>query len=127
MLFIPKQALDYKTLRGRATRNTLIVAAAWTLLWLVIRPEWGVLAGLGGVMSYCYLLSLFLTTEAPNRKLTIVVSTLRTVTVSFLIVFAGQFRLLDMCLVFSGFLSYKVVLIVEYIRHSIGFRPNRGK
>lgn len=127
MLYLPKNAVDYPTFKTRLVRNLLIWALFSTLAVFLFYPAWVSHYVLGVGLGFGYLWSLFRTVEYPQKKLSQVFSMVRILCVSFLIVWGGQFKLLDTCIVFCGFLSYKVVLVLEYVRYSVGIKFYRGK
>jgi hypothetical protein len=89
--------------------------------------SWGILFFMGLSIGFGYILSLFLTVESGQRKFTQVLSIFRMLIVSFLIVWVGHFKLLETSIVICGFLSYKVVLSLEFIDSLIGSKEHRGK
>jgi hypothetical protein len=126
MFYIPRDGVDYPNLKSRLYRYTPIFSSAVTLTLFCVSQKWALAFLYGSILGLGYLWSLFLSTEAPKRKLTTVITVLRMVTVSFLIVWLGHFELHETCIVFLGFLSYKVVLVLEYVRYSVGMKLSRG-
>lgn len=108
-------------------RKTILFSVAVTLLLLIFYPAYAIYYSLGTAVAFGYLFSLFLSVEAPKRRLTIVLSIIRMALVGFLLVWLGQFRLLETTVVFSGFLSYKCVLVAQIIWYSVGTKLKSGK
>ncbi len=119
MLKLSQKAVQYPELKTRLIRNTLIWSALVTGILLIVYPKVVRPYVLGALLGYAYLFSLFLSVESPKRVFTIIISMIRMAIVSFLIVWIGQFRLLEIGVAFCGFLSYKIVLVLEFIRYSV--------
>lgn len=118
---------EYPQFKMALVRNMVIVCAVITLLLLVFYPTYAIYYSLGSTVAFCYLFSLFLSVEAPKRRLTIILSIIRMALVGFLLVWLGQFRLLETTVVFSGFLSYKCVLVAQIVWYSVGTKLKSGK
>lgn len=127
MLHIVKKPVDYADLKFRLLNTTWMVGAVGAVIVLFTLPKMVMPFIMGVIVGYGYLFSLFMSAEVPQRKLSIALSIIRMATVSFLIAWLGGFGLLNTCVVFCGFLSYKVVLVLESVRHSVGITLNRGK
>lgn len=126
-LYCPNQVIPFPEFKAALIRHTWIWSVLATLIVAIAFPTLLRPFVIGVVTGYLYLKSLIFTTEHPQKRWAFVISMVRMVFVSFLIVNVGQFKLLDTCVVFLGFLSYKVVLIVELLRRSVGFKRSSGK
>jgi hypothetical protein len=126
MFFIRQAIVKYPDLKAKLLRKTWLVAVLLAAPFVFLNHHQAFLVITGGMLAYAYMLSMFFATEFPQRRLAIGLSIIRMATVSFLIVWTGQFKLLDTCVVFLGFLSYKIVLVLEFIRYSVGIKLHRG-
>ncbi len=127
MFYIPENIVDYKALKGRLIKHLIILDIIAVIALWMMHPAFLPRYVMGAILGLGYLFSLFFSTEFPERRLAIGLSIVRMSTVSFLIVMLGEFKLLETCVVFCGFLSYKLVLVLEFVRYSIGIKFNSGK
>ena len=127
MIDLPKFIVAYPELKSSLNRHIWIWNGIVALLLFALHRAYVLPYLLGAMVGYGYLLSLFLSAEYPQRRLTIVLSVLRMAVAGFLIVAMGQFRIFETGVVFCGFLSYKIVLILEIVRYSVGMKLNSGK
>jgi hypothetical protein len=75
---------------------------------------------IGGVMVGAFFMgSLMYCAEHPRGKSQIVFSLTRMALLAYLIVRLGEFRATETAVVIGGFLSYKVGLVMEYIRQAL--------
>ncbi len=125
--YFTKRIFQFSKLKNRLYVGMLILNLWLGSLIAIKWPEYLEPYLWGALLSYGYIFSLARMIELPKSKLAIALSVIRMVSVSFLIVFAGEFKLLDTCVVFCGFLSYKIVLFVEVIRQNIGITFKSGK
>lgn len=127
MLYLSNHIVQYPLLKSRLLRFTWIPGLLISIPLFLIYPALGIHFVYGIGLGYLYLLSLFMSTEAPKRRLAGVLSVTRMAAFSFFIAFMGQFKPLETCVVFCGFLSYKLVLVLETVRFTVGIKLNRGK
>lgn len=124
---LPKFIVDYPELKRHMRRDIWVLNALGALVMLLVKPEFTLFYLGGTIIGYAYLWSLFLSTECPERKLAVFLSVTRMFFAAFLVVAMGQFRLWETGVVFCGFLSYKLILILEIVRFSVGKELNSGK
>lgn len=124
---LAQRAVQYEALKARLFKNTGIISVLMGLILVFTMPQQLLFLWAGTLMAYGYLFALSFQAEFPQRRLAVALSIIRMATVSFLIVWVGQFKLLETCIVFCGFLSYKIVLVLEFVRHSVGIQFHRGK
>lgn len=124
-LFNP-YVIDFKTMKHRLLVYTGLVNGLGALVLFFVQPAWLLYYVMGGVISYGYLLSSFLTSEHPRKGISIVMSAIRVALVGFLIAWVGHFSVLYSTVVIAGFLSYKIVLLADFVIHCIGPTQTRG-
>lgn len=127
IFYLPKRIVNYPELKSHVIRATWVVGGIGSVGLALFNPAMAILFAAGAMLGYGYLLSLFLTAEAPQRRMAGLFSIVRIGIASVLIALLGQFKPLETGVVFCGFLSYKVVLVLEFIRFSIGIQRNSGK
>ena len=124
---LPQLLIPYSQFKPDFIRHLVVISTVLTLAVTCFKPAWGVYFGAGAGLGILFNLSMFLTVEAPKRSWVLALTAGRVVTVGFLIVLLGRFGLSNILIVISGFLSYKIVLIIQFIRYSVGLSPSRGK
>jgi hypothetical protein len=123
-LDFPQNREDYLLFKSKLSKTMWIYNLLVTLLVLCLWPHAVLPYIKGALLGYVYLFSLFVSAEWPSKGMAIALFFIRMLTVSFLIVWFGQFTLYDTCVL--GFLSYKIVLTLEFVRYSVGINQNSG-
>lgn len=119
----PLSRLKKKLWLGTLLLNILLMAG--TALY---RPEWLTLAVSGAILGAFYLWSLLENAQYPKRGIQSVFSLVRMVALAWLSVHLSHGRISELALVMSGLLSYKMVLIVEYVLQALpAFLPGNRR
>jgi hypothetical protein len=91
------------------------------------RPGWLPLATSGVLLGAFYLWSLLENAKHPKRGIQSAFSLIRMVALAWLAVHLSHGRLSELALVMSGLLSYKMVLMVEYVLQALpAFLPEKS-
>lgn len=105
----------YVRLKKKLWIGTVILDALMLLALGFIRPELLPCLLSGIALGIFYLWSLTYNAEHPKKGIQSVFSVIRMCVVAYLIVQLAHARLLELAIVMSGLLSYKVILTVEYV------------
>ena len=109
----------FSGLKKRLWTGTFIlngILLFWTLLY---HHQWLMMAVFGVLMGWFYLWSLCENAQHPKRGIQSGFSLIRMVVLAWLAVQLSHGRLAELALVMSGLLSYKMVLIVEYVLQAL--------
>jgi hypothetical protein len=122
MLTLAKTIVEYPRFKRQLLTQTAFLALGVSLILLLKWPHALMPYVMGVIISYGYLLSLAVASEMPQRKLAIGLSIFRVAIVSFLIVWVGQFQVFATGVVLAGFLSYKIILTLLMVRHTVALK-----
>ncbi len=120
-------SIEYSLFKEKLLKRTLLVGILASGIIAIFSLEDAFLLIKGALIGLAYIFSLFMYVETPHKTLAVMLSIVRMLIVSFLIVWIGHFRLWDISIVFCGFLSYKGVLIFEMVRSVLGIPHSRVK
>lgn len=121
-------ATYYQELKRRLWTGTFILDVLFLAGVAWLSPKQLPQAVGGVLMGVFYLWSLSFNAEHPKKGVQAVFSLIRICLLAFLVVKLSHLRVYELAIVISGFLSYKVILTVEYVAQAMqAFRSPLGK
>jgi hypothetical protein len=115
MVTYRQQPLTLKALKGRLLLRTLVVNFVSVLVLSVTQTAGLVYYMAGATLGLLFLITLFFSVEHPRGKAQTVMSIGRMIGMAYIIVALGNFNIWQTFIVICGFLSYKLVLVLEYL------------
>ena len=126
MMMIPPGILDFGQFCKKLWLGTIWVNAVMLLVAVSFFPNLLFQLVEGMVIGAFHLWSLMFSVKAPKRKLQFVFSLTRLALLAYVIVSTANFNIQEISVVICGFLSYKLVLVAEYITQAFsGLRWQR--
>lgn len=95
--------------------SMLGAAILWTAVGALFWPAHLETLWAGILLGFGFLVTLMGNAHLPLGKFQIVFSLTRMLLFAYLIVYAGQFNVSEIGVVFCGFLSYKMVLLMDIV------------
>lgn len=105
----------FARLKKKLWLGTLAVDALLLAGFAILNPQYLGWCFMGVVMGLFYLLSLTYNAENPKKGVQFAFSTIRAALFAYMLVQLTQGEATELAIVMSGFLSYKVILTVEYV------------
>lgn len=106
----PFARLKKKLWLGTLTVDVLLLAG-----FAILKPQYLGWCLMGVMMGLFYLWSLTYNAENPKKGVQFAFSTVRAALFAYALVQLTQGQATELAIVMSGFLSYKVILTVEYV------------
>lgn len=121
-------ATYYGDLKRKLWKGTLLLDVLFLAGMAWFSPKYLPQAVGGVLMGVFYLWSLSFNAEHPKKSIQFAFSLIRVCLLAYLIVKLSHLRVYELAIVISGFLSYKVILTVEYVAQAMqAFRPPLSK
>lgn len=111
----PQTTSPFLRLKKKLWVGTLLVDAALVAGFALFNPEQLKLCMTGIFLGLFYLWSLTFNAENPKKGVQFAFSTIRSCLFAYALVQLTHARANELAIVMSGFLSYKVILTVEYV------------
>lgn len=105
----------FARLKKRLWLGTLILDANLAAGFAVFKPEYLQPCLYGILLGLLYLWSLTFNAENPKKGIQFAFSTIRSMAFAYLLVKVSHAQAMEFAIVMCGFLSYKVILTVEYV------------
>lgn len=112
---LPASPSPFARLKKKLWLGTLLVDALLVLGFALFSPAQLKLCLMGVMLGLFYLWSLTFNAENPKKGVQFAFSTIRSCLFAYALVQLTQARANELAIVMSGFLSYKVILTVEYV------------
>jgi|GEM_PF-1599169 len=114
----------YGELKRKLWKGTLLLDVLFLLGMAWFSPNHLPQAVGGVMMGVFYLWSLSFNAEHPKKSIQFAFSLMRVCLLAYLMVKLSHLRVYELAIVISGFLSYKIILTVEYVAQAMqAFRP----
>ncbi len=111
--------IDFKALKRVLWIRMVIVSSLFLVGITFYQPHFFKYALAGICVGIFFLGSLMYSADHPRGRVQVVFSLTRMVLLAYIIVMLGDFRLQETGIVICGFLSYKVGLLIEYVKQAV--------
>ncbi len=103
-----------------------VVSSLFLISITIYEPHFLKYALAGICVGIFFMGSLMFSAEHPKGREQVVFSLTRMVLLAYIIVMLGDFRLQETGIVICGFLSYKVGLVIEYVKQAFKSTPYKA-
>ncbi len=118
--------IDFTALKRVLWIRMAVISSLFLISIMLYDPYFIKYAVSGIFVGIFFLGSLMFSADHPRGRVQVVFSLTRMVLLAYIIVMLGDFRLQETGIVICGFLSYKVGLLIEYVKQAFKVRAYKA-